>query len=171
MDFQLHLENSFKMNNKDRYCGIILLGLGGWIAWVSSSFPVLAGMPYGPGLFPTIAALGMSICGTLILISSLVSTPSVAKIKKSTEENNRGYRAALNSFGVILAVIFYALFLETAGFHLVSFLVLFFLFILLRIKLVFSFVLATGVTVIVHFIFYSFLHVPLPWGILEPLAW
>lgn len=159
------------MNNKDRYCGVILLGLGGWIAWESSHFPVLAGMPYGPGLFPTIAAFGLSICGTLILISSLVSTQSVAKIEKSTEKDNRGQRATLNTFGVILSVIFYAMFLETAGFHLVSFLVLCCLFILLQIRLAFSFVLATGVTVIVHLIFYSFLHVPLPWGILEPIAW
>jgi len=77
----------------------------------------------------------------------------------------------LNTFAVIAAVIIYAVFLETAGFHLVSFLILLFLFILLQTRWAFSLILATGVTIGVHLIFYSFLHVPLPWGLLEPFAW
>jgi putative tricarboxylic transport membrane protein len=159
------------MKKKDLYCGITLLGLGAWIGWESSHFPVMAGMLYGPGLFPTIAAVGLSLCGTLILISSLLSTQSTTKTEKPTESNDRGYRATLNTFAVIVAVVFYAMLLEPVGFHIVYFLVLFCLFILLQIRLVSSFVLATGVTIIVHLIFYSFLHVPLPWGLLEPFAW
>ncbi len=147
------------------------MSLGLAIAWKSSTFPVLAGMPYGPGLFPTIAAFGLSLCGVLILISSLVSKCSVPAIEKPTEENSRGCPPLLNGLGVIAAVIFYATLLEPAGFHLVSFLTLFFLFMLLQGKWIFSVILAAGVTTGVHLIFYSFLHVPLPWGILEPLAW
>jgi len=159
------------MNKKNFYCGIILLSLGLAIAWKANKFPVLAGMPYGPGLFPTIAAFGLSLCGVLILISSLMSKRPVPTIEEPAEKNNRGYRPLLNGLGVIAAVIFYATLLEPVGFHLVSFLTLFFLFMLLQGKWIFSFLLASGVTTGVHFIFYSFLHVPLPWGILEPLAW
>ena len=31
--------------------------------------------------------------------------------------------------------------------------------------------LAIGVVALVHVVFVSFLHVPLPWGLLEPIAW
>jgi len=159
------------MNKKDQYCGIILLGLGSWIAWESHKFPVLAGMQYGPGLFPMIAAFGLIVCGALIFISSLVAVRPAAVREKSAEDNIRLYRPTFNALSVIIAVIFYAMFLETAGFHLVSFIVLFLLFNVLQVRWTFSFILAIGVTIGVHLIFYSFLHVPLPWGILEPLAW
>jgi putative tricarboxylic transport membrane protein len=31
--------------------------------------------------------------------------------------------------------------------------------------------LAVGVTIAVHYVFYSWLRVPLPWGVLEGMAW
>jgi putative tricarboxylic transport membrane protein len=159
------------MNRNDCCCGLILLAIGCWIAWESHKFPLLAGMPYGPGLFPTIAAVGLSCCGLLIFISSLIPVPDALKIEKQEKIEGTSYRPLINALCVIAAVIFYALFLETAGFHLVSFIVLFFLFILLQVKWFLSFILAVTITIGVHLIFYSFLHVPLPWGVLEPFAW
>lgn len=156
---------------KDLYCGLVLLVLGIWIAWQATGFPALAGMPYGAGLFPTIAAVGLSICGALILISSFISGRSPEKVEKEPAKEINRYHAALNTYSVIGAVILYALFLEKLGFHLVSFLALFFLFIILQVRLFVTLLLSFGVTFGVHYIFYSLLHVPLPWGILEPLAW
>jgi putative tricarboxylic transport membrane protein len=160
------------MESKDHYCGIVLMLFGGWIAWEASSFPALAGMPYGPGLFPTIAALGMSICGVLILFTSLI------KRRKSTEPldqkppaGGKAGRPLFNSLAVILMVVLYALFLNTLGFHVISFFMLTVLFIVLQVHWITTIILAVGVTVGVHFIFYSVLHVPLPWGLMERFAW
>ena len=45
------------------------------------------------------------------------------------------------------------------------------LFVVLGVKPLLVPVLAAGVTMAVHYGFYSLLRVPLPWGVLTPWAW
>lgn len=155
---------------KDRYTGIILILFGTWIGWQASSFPTLAGLPYGPGLFPTIAAVGLGVCGLLIFISSFVPGRVEKTVVPEAEPLERRH-AIVNTIAVLLIVVLYALFLERVGFILLSILAMLFLFLLLKVTWWKSVLLAIGVVFLVHFIFYSFLHVPLPWGFLEPIAW
>ena len=159
------------MHPKDHYCGIVLILFGGWIIWEASSFPALAGMPYGAGLFPTIAALGMCICGALILVTSLIKRRSAQPLKDDGPTQQKDRRPLLNGCAVIAAVIVYALLLNSVGFHILSFFMLAALFFVLQVRWFTTLLLAFGVTVGVHFIFYSMLHVPLPWGLMEPIAW
>lgn len=159
------------MHTKDLHSGLILFCLGGWIAWEASGFPALAGMPYGAGLFPTIAAGGMCVCGALIFFSGLLALRRSGKSGDEADRGNGGIRGALNSLAVIVSVVLYALFLDSLGFHAVSFVALFILLCILGSRWWVSLALALCVTVIVHYIFYSLLHVPLPWGILEQFAW
>lgn len=159
------------MHSKDLYCGIVLIALGGWIAWEASGFPALAGMAYGAGLFPTIAAVGMCLCGAFIVLSALIMRYKAIPPQADDDVESNGFRGVANTIVVIVVVVLYALFLNTLGFHLVSFLALFSLFLVLQVRWLTSLILAVGVTVTVHFIFYSLLHVPLPWGIVERFAW
>lgn len=152
-------------------CGLFLLIAGLYIAWESFSFPALAGMPYGSGLFPLIAAAGMAICGVLILVTSFLFNPDTSEKAVDTKKEKPSVKNLVNFFIVIAVVVFYALFFVNLGFHLVSFFTLWGLFLLLGQRIMFSLILAVAVTVGVHFIFYSLLHVPLPWGVLEPWAW
>ena len=159
------------MHPKDHYCGIVLILFGGWLIWEASSFPALAGMPYGAGLFPTIAALGMCICGFLILITALIKRRSAQPLEEEASTQKKEYRPLINTIAVITAVIIYALLLNIVGFHILSFFMLAVLFLVLQVRWFTTLLLASGVTVGVHFIFYSMLHVPLPWGLMEPIAW
>jgi putative tricarboxylic transport membrane protein len=159
------------MHKEDLYTGLILFCLGSWIAWQTSDFPALAGMPYGAGLFPMIAAVGMGVCGALIFIGGLVTTTADDQPTDTPPARRGSRRGLLNSLACVAAVIFYAVFLDRLGFHTVSFVVLFVLFCILRVRWWLSLLLAVSVTAAVHYIFYSLLHVPLPWGLFEPIAW
>ena len=157
------------MINKDIATGAILVGAGAWFAWEAQSFPTMAGMTYGPGLFPTIAGLGLVICGVLIFLTGLLR-PAPETAPPEENASNSAW-PLINSLAVIGCVVFFALGLDRLGFHLVAFPLLLVLLLLFRIVWWKSLLLAVFVTVLVHLIFYSFLHVPLPWGLLEPIAW
>lgn len=161
------------MFSKDILTGIILSCSGGWIAWQAQSFPRLGGMKFGPGLFPTIAGTGLAICGLLILLTGIMSmVRAEANSHRETASAPRLSRKGwINSGALVLGVILFAEFLDTIGFHLLAFPLLLFLLLLYGTKWWKAILLALGVTMLVHFLFYSFLHVPLPWGWLEPYAW
>ncbi|NDR58215.1 tripartite tricarboxylate transporter TctB family protein [Aliiruegeria sabulilitoris] len=156
------------MINKDIITGAVLIGAGAWFAWEAQSFPTMGGMTYGPGLFPTIAGLGLVLCGVLILVTGLMQ-PAVEEAPAETGPKSNW--PLINALAIIASVVFFALGLDPLGFHVVAFPVLLVLLLLFRIIWWKALLLAVFVTFLVHFIFYSFLHVPLPWGLLEPIAW
>ncbi|PLW75319.1 tripartite tricarboxylate transporter TctB family protein [Cohaesibacter celericrescens] len=157
------------MINKDVLTGSILAGFGAWFSWEAKSFPTLGGMTQGPGLFPTIAGIGLVVCGLLVLTTGLIEMRRTDGPHEVSPPMSR--QAWINSFAVIFGVILFAVFLDTLGFHLVALPLTLGLFILFGITWWKSLLLSVGVTVLVHLIFYSFLHVPLPWGLLEAYAW
>ena len=67
-------------------------------------------------------------------------------------------------------MLFYILASETLGFIPTAFLMVFVIIIRLRGRWLSSAVISGAVTMVVHYIFYSLLLVPLPWGMLEPLV-
>nr|WP_321525174.1 tripartite tricarboxylate transporter TctB family protein [uncultured Cohaesibacter sp.] len=175
------------MFSKDILTGVILSVSGAWVAWQAQSFPTLGGMKFGPGLFPTIAGTGLAICGLLVLFTGIMSNVRAGETDPETE-NGTGSgtgkgtgsdqsepplsgKAWINSIALILGVTLFAAFLDTVGFHLLAFPLMFCLLMLYGVNWWKSALLAVGVTMLVHFLFYSFLHVPLPWGLLEPIAW
>ncbi|WP_119308002.1 tripartite tricarboxylate transporter TctB family protein [Cohaesibacter haloalkalitolerans] len=179
------------MFSKDILTGVILSVSGVWVAWQAQSFPTLGGMKFGPGLFPTIAGSGLAICGLLVLFTGIMSYVRAGETYPETE-NGTGFgsgkgigsgqseaslkpqlsgKAWINSIALILGVILFAAFLDTVGFHLLAFPLMACLLMLYGVNWWKSVLLAVGVTMLVHFLFYSFLHVPLPWGLLEPIAW
>ena len=165
------------MFSKDIVTGMILSASGAWVAWQAQSFPTLGGMKFGPGLFPTIAGTGLAICGLLVLFTGIVKTRRTAEAGVESGQSatdlipQLSKKAWINSIALILGVILFAAFLDTLGFHLVAFPLMVCLLLLYGVNWWKSALLAVGVTVLVHFLFYSFLHVPLPWGLLEPIAW
>ena len=65
----------------------------------------------------------------------------------------------------------YILVSDTLGFFITSFLMMATLFRSLQVAWGRSVFWAVVATVVVHFAFYKLLRVPLPWGVLTPLAW
>jgi putative tricarboxylic transport membrane protein len=68
-------------------------------------------------------------------------------------------------------VVFYILASTPLGFIPTAFIALAILFAVLGVKPLLVPVLAAGITMVVHYGFYSLLRVPLPWGVLTPWAW
>jgi len=147
---------------------------GAGLVYSSQEFPLLAGLPYGPGLFPTIAGVGLIICGTIIGITGILQLkqPTV-NAEQSTHETSKPLNpvALRNSFAVIIGVVFFALGFKPLGFHITAFTLEFGLLLLFGIHYFKSLLLALSLTILVHAIFYSILHVPLPWGSLTAIAW
>jgi putative tricarboxylic transport membrane protein len=87
------------------------------------------------------------------------------------DEPARGPRGILRATLVIGAVVFYALAVETVGFFITAPVFLAVLFGAFGVRRRWIVPLAAGVTLTLHFAFYTLLRVPLPWGWLEGMAW
>lgn len=160
--------------NKDTITGIIMAVFGVWLVYSSQAFPLLVGIPYGPGLFPTIAGVGLIICATIIGITGILQLkqPSV-NAEQSTHETSKPLNpvAVRNSLAVIIGVVFFAFGFKPLGFHLTAFTLEFGLLLRFSVHWFKSLLLALSLTILVHAVFYSILHVPLPWGLLTAIAW
>jgi len=70
-----------------------------------------------------------------------------------------------------LGLLAYCLLVETLGFFVCAPLLLGTLLAVLQVRAWTVPVIAIGVSVLIHFIFYKGLGVPLPWGLLQSWAW
>ena len=71
----------------------------------------------------------------------------------------------------VLMVAGYGLLLDPLGFHIASFLAVFATGRVFGLRVTGAALLALPLVIGVHLLFYSLLRVPLPWGLLTPLAW
>lgn len=150
------------MSWDDRVVGAALIAAGAAIGIEARSFPRLAGMDYGPGLFPTIAAVGMAACGAAILLGAR----RPARIEPEAREPLRWPAAAL-----LALVAGFALLLEPLGFHLAAAGATLAAALLFGARPVPAVLLALLLPLALHAVFSEVLRVPLPWGILTPIAW
>lgn len=146
----------------DWITGAALVAAGIAIGIEARGFPRLAGMDYGPGLFPTIAAVGMAACGAAILLGAR----RPARAAPEPREPLRWPAAAL-----LALVAGFALLLEPLGFHLSAAGATLAAALLFGARPAAAILLALLLPLALHAVFSSVLRVPLPWGILTPIAW
>lgn len=72
---------------------------------------------------------------------------------------------------VPITLILYVLFSESLGFIPAAFLLQLALYLVFRVRLRTAIPVAIAGAVAIHFLFYKLLEVPLPWGLLESIAW
>jgi putative tricarboxylic transport membrane protein len=65
----------------------------------------------------------------------------------------------------------YAALSPTLGFLPCAFGLLLGLFLVFRVKPLRAVIVAAIATLVIHFLFYKMMRVPLPWGVLTPIAW
>lgn len=147
--------------------GLLLAFLGVGVAWVASTFPPAPGHGPGAGAFPLVLGLGLAGCGVVLGIQGRREGGAWLE----WEEGARRLAPARNALLVLLALLAYALGVETAGFFITSFVLLAGLFLAFGVRRRWIVPLAAGVTLALHGVFYSVLRVPLPWGWLEGIAW
>lgn len=156
------------MKINDAIIGAILAVLGAVVLFHVQSFPTIPGQQYGPGLFPGTLALGFLVCGVLLIVSGVrarAEGPWVALERWVRSAHH--VRAVIAIVGGLAAYIALA---DVVGFLIVAPLLLFVWFMALGVKVRTAIVAAVVTTLVIWFVFYKLLRVPLPWGVLTKFA-
>ena len=157
------------MKLNDAIFGLVLLALGAAVLFGVQGFPKIPGQPVGPALFPGLIAVGLCVCGALLVVSGLRSQPRQAWVTWDDWVRSPRHIAAL---AVLLgSIVFYIVLAEWLGFLPTATLILLAMFFVLRVPPGRAVLIAVVAALVIHFAFYKMLRVPLPWGLLMPYAW
>jgi putative tricarboxylic transport membrane protein len=151
----------------DAVVGALLVALAAAVGWHIRGFPQMPGQKFGPAVFPGLIAAGLALCGVLLMVRGARSGDALVRLAPWT----RSPPLAANFLLVCAALAFYAAASETLGFLVAGTLVLVALFLKLGVGLLRAIVIAVAAALVIHFLFYKVLRVPLPWGLLQPVAW
>jgi putative tricarboxylic transport membrane protein len=147
--------------------GVLLLVLAGAIGWHVRGFPDMPGQKFGPALFPGMIAAGLAVCGALLAFRGMRTREPLIELAPWL----RYPTLVANFLAICGALVFYIVAADVLGFVLTGTLLLLGLFLKLNVPLVRAIVVAIVATLVIHALFYKVLKVPLPWGILQPIAW
>lgn len=156
------------MKLHDTLCGLLILLFGIAVVAYAQTFPPMPGQNIGPSLFPTLIGSGFVLFALGLMMSGARErgAPWV-----ELDDWLRRPRMGLNFVLVIADLVFYALAVDRLGFFITGFLFLCVLFVAFGVARKWIVPVAVAVTLFIHYGFYSLLRVPLPWGLLEGIAW
>ena len=157
------------MKFSDAVFGLLLLALGATVIGVVSSYPTIPAQRVGPSLFPALIALGLVVCGLVLIVRGVRLRASIPWAR--FDPWVRSPRHVAGVLGVIGSVIFYTAAVDRLGFFLSSLAILTILFRLFGAALGRAILIAAIATMVIHFAFYKLLRVPLPWGLFTDFAW
>lgn len=149
----------------------LLLAVFAAAVWIfCSGFPT-AGQQIGPELFPRLLAAGFALCALLLIRKGLRQRRAGSGSWIQWPARAGGRRAA-GAFALVpLALVFYMFACAPLGFLPTATLLLWALFMAFGARLQVAVLLAPAAALVIHAIFYKLLKVPLPWGVLQPIAW
>lgn len=156
------------MRFSDVLSGAVLFIVGLAVIGLAQTFPPMAGQRIGAALFPSLAGSGLALASLFLIVPALRRGGT-----KWVEIDDwmRRPRMVGNGALVIGGLIFYALAVGRLGFFLTSIMFLVVLFLAFGVSRKWIAPLALAVTFALHYGFYTLLHVPLPWGVFEGIAW
>lgn len=161
------------MKFNDAVWGVLFVLFSGAILIHVQSFPKIPGQNVGPGLFPGTIAVGIAVCGLVLIVRGLR-----ARMARAQGADWVWVPPWLRSgphvfaFAVLIAVnVFYLLVVDRLGFIPTGFLYLLAFMWVLDVRPVRAVPIALVMTLLIHYAFYKMLKVPLPWGVLTPWAW
>lgn len=155
------------MRVNDALLGALLIALAVALALYAQTFPNVPGQEYGAAVFPTLVAIGLLGSGALLVRSGLRSrAPAIAWADWSRERH--GVRNVLITIALI---VFYIVASDRLGFMVVTAPTLLVLLRLFGVGWMTSIAVAILVTLLIQYLFGTWLYVPLPWGLLAPVRW
>ena len=157
------------MRFNDAVLGVVISAFAVFVIAMARTFPGLPGQDFGPAFFPSVVGSIMLIGGMILIVRGIASRKEVGWVDLGAWANSS--RHVINLVLVPVVMIFYIVASDFVGFVPISFAVLFVLFVRFGVSLVLGAGLAVATTLVIHTVFYKFLLVPLPWGLLEPIAW
>ena len=159
------------MKFNDAVWGAVLLAFAAALLWHVQGFPVIPGQRVGPSALPGALAVGLGLCGAILLLRGLRERAAGA-VAWVTLPDWFASAPQLRGFAVLVAVnLLYLIAVDRLGFVLVGVVYLSALMWVLRVRLVHALPIAIVMTLLIHACFYKLLKVPLPWGVLQPIAW
>jgi putative tricarboxylic transport membrane protein len=154
---------------RDAVWGALLLVFAGALLLHVRSFPAMPGQKIGPAVLPGALAVGLGVCGAIMLLRDLATnrgTPWVVWPEWVA------HRPQVMALAVLVAVnIFYLLAVDRLGFIVTGVVYLAAFMLALRVRMERALLVAVVCTVGIHYAFYKMLKVPLPWGMLQGVAW
>lgn len=157
------------MHINDAILGVITIAVSIFIIAVARTFPALPGVPYGPGLFPTIIAGCMSLGGVVLIIKGIRQFPQSGWL--TLDPWAKTLRSYFTLGLIFAALLFYILFSDTLGFIITSALILAALLLWTRglERLLSSLIISVSFSVVIYLVFVKFMRVPLPPGMMQGL--
>jgi len=149
----------------DAVIGLILFALSLAVLWHVRGFPTIPGQPYGAGLYPRVIGIGLAVVSVLLMISGWRSGGPMMRLGRAADGRPLAFVTT------ILALFFYLLFADRLGFILASIAMLCALLWAYGVPRLRIVPVAVIATLVIHAGFYKLLKVPLPWGLLQPIAW
>jgi len=126
----------------------------------------MPGQKFGPAWFPGLIAVGLAVCGALLIAAGLRQpAPWIA-----APEWIRSPRARAGIAALVGGLVLYVLAADALGFHLTGVLLLALWLRALGASWRVTVPVAIIATLVIHLSFYKLLRIPLPWGVLERWA-
>jgi putative tricarboxylic transport membrane protein len=138
------------------------------------SFPKIPGQQVGPSALPGALAVGLFVCGAILLWRGLRERARAGAGAAAWIERPEwfGARRQVVAFAVLVGVnLVYLLVVDRLGFVITGIVYLTALMAVLRVPPLRALVIAVVMTLAIHYCFYKLLRVPLPWGVLQGVAW
>ena len=156
------------MKVHDVVVGGVVLGLGTYVAATGHSLTPPRHLAYGPGFFPMLIGIGMMAVGALICVRAAWALRGAALT--TAPEWMRSGRAALKFWIIPAAIVFYIVAVDPLGFLATATILLATIFVVNGVSVRRGVPLALALSVVINLVFASLLHVPLSWGVLEPVS-
>ena len=157
------------MKINDSVSGAVLAVLGTTILVHVQSFPQMPGQKVGPAMFPGLLATGLLICAAAVIYRGMRKLRSESLVTWPDWIGQR--RIALGFVLIPVVLVAYIVASERIGFLPTAVAFLYTLFLVFGVRPWVGLVVALGGALGIHYVFYKLLKVPLPWGLLSPLAW
>ncbi|TMH49390.1 MAG: tripartite tricarboxylate transporter TctB family protein, partial [Betaproteobacteria bacterium] len=150
----------------DALTGAALVALAALILWHIQGFPAMPGQKFGPAWFPGLIAIGLAICGALLVRAGLREhAPLFATPQWLQRQRPRRAVAA-----ILAGLVAYILLADALGFHITAILILAVWMRALGASWRLTVAVSILSTLVIHLAFYKVLRVPLPWGVIERWA-
>ena len=157
------------MRFNDSVFGVILIAFAVAEIAYTSTFPRLHGQDFGPDLFPIIIGAGLMLFGTILIVKGWAQRATQPLLVVGDWANDTAN--VVNVVILLGSVVFYIAFSTWLGFIPTALLIQSVLLIRLGTGLLASLTIAAISTLVIHTLFAKVLLVPLPWGLLLPVAW
>jgi putative tricarboxylic transport membrane protein len=161
------------MKIHDALWGALFVLLGAAILWHVQGFPRIPGQNVGPALFPGVLAVAMLVCGAILFVSGMKARRAGGAATRwaAAPEWLRSRRHVVAFVVLVASNVFYLVVVDRLGFLLTAFVYLAALMWVLRVRLAIAVPVAFIMALAIHYAFYKLLRVPLPWGVLQGIAW